>query len=204
NEDKLYPSDPDFQAGTGKAYGVDLSAKYNYDRVYLWGVIDYQVVNYTNIGPNDSVQTYPAPFDRRLNVNLLAAYTAGKKKTWELSARYNLGSPFPFTQTQGYYEQLNMLQGPNGGNINTNYLQQNGPINVLLSSSVNGGRLTWYQRLDVSIKKKFLISKTNSVDATFSVTNVFDRNNVFYADRLTNTIVYQLPIFPSLNVTWHF
>jgi len=204
NEDKLYPSDPDFQAGTGKAYGVDLSAKYNYDRVYLWGVIDYQVVNYTNIGPNDSVQTYPAPFDRRLNVNLLAAYTAGKKKTWELSARYNLGSPFPFTQTQGYNEQLNMLQGGNGGNINTNYLQQNGSINVLLANDVNGGRLTWYQRLDISVKRKFLISKTNSVDATFSVTNVFDRKNIFYADRLTNTIVYQLPIFPSLNVTWHF
>lgn len=204
NRNKQFASEPDYQAGNGRAYGVDLSVRYSKRRIYFWGTFSYQNVENTyqiktNNGTYDKF-TYPTPFDRRFNMNLLGAYTAGKKKDWELSARYNLGSPFPFTQTQGFYENLNMFS--NG--ISTNYTQQNGGMGLLLSNDINGGRLSWYHRLDLSVKKRFQISQFSSFDATFAVTNVYDRNNIFYVDRVTTERVFQLPVFPSLNVTWNF
>jgi outer membrane receptor protein involved in Fe transport len=151
NRNKMYANDPDFVAGNGRAYGADLSAKYSYQRFYLWGAVGYQSVTYTSIGPDGQKQTYPTPFDTRMNANGLVSYTAGKHKDWELSARFNVHSPFPFTQTQGFYEQLNF----NGGGLATNPLGQNGGLGVLYANEINGGRLSWYHRLDVSVKKHF-------------------------------------------------
>ncbi|OJW84670.1 MAG: hypothetical protein BGO69_08095 [Bacteroidetes bacterium 46-16] len=212
---KAFSSDPNFLAGYGKAYGIDLSMKYSYNRIFLWTVFSYQKVEYTTLIP-DSIpynfynstnvedryhkQSYPPPFDRRFNMNILAAYTAGKKNDWDFSARYNLGSPFPFTQTQAFYENINA--GANG--VNTNYAQANGVIGILYGQQLNGGRLSWYHRLDISIKKRFKLSKYSNLETTFSVTNVYDRDNIFYVDRVTNVKVYQLPVFPSLNLTWNF
>lgn len=204
NRNKQISADPDYQAGSGKAYGVDLSARYAIRRVYLWGTFSYQYVDNTfQLLSNQNVmttQTYPTPFDRRVNMNLLGAYTAGKKRDWELSARYNLGSPFPFTQTQGFFEDLN----PTSGGIGTSYPQQNGNIGLVYANDINGGRLSWYHRLDLSARKRFALSQTSNIEATFAVTNAYDRNNIFYVDRLTSDRVFQLPVFPSLNITWNF
>ena len=200
NRDKLFATDPNFSAESGKAYGCDLSAKYSHKRVYLWGAMGYQVVNYQGVDATGNTQTYPPPFDTRFNANALVSYTAGKKKDWELSARFNIHSPFPFTQTQGFYENV----GFTGGGLSTNPLQQNGALGVLYANAINGGRLSWYHRMDVSAKKHFKLQNKTSLDATFSLTNVYDRNNVFYVDRITNVVVYQLPLFPSANVTWNF
>jgi hypothetical protein len=200
NRNKRKNSDPDFAAANGLAGGIDLSAKYNYDRVYLWAAMGYQKVSYTAIDNTGNKQTYPTPFDTRFNANALAAYTLGKKKDWDVSARYNIHSPFPFTQTQGFYESVPMA---NNG-IGTNYLQTNGGIGLVYASDINGGRLSWYHRLDVSVKKHFKLTKKTSLDATFAVTNAYNRNNIFYVNRITNDKVYQLPLFPSLNVTWNF
>ena len=216
NRSKQTANDADYQAGTGRAYGVDLSAKYNRGRWYLWGVISYQDVNNTYLvptgrqipNPNDpstnmaeyATETFPTPFDRRLNINLLASYKMGKRKNWEVAIRYNYGSPFPFTQTQGFYENVNMSTT----GINTNTNQQNGTLGVLYASDINGGRLSNYHRIDLSVKKKFLLSRFTNFETAFNVTNVSDRNNIFYVDRIENTKVYQLPIFPSLSATLNF
>ena len=198
NRNKLYVSDPDFIAATGLADGVDLSAKYSYKRIYLWAAMGYQDVTYTSIDSRGNIQTYPTPFDTRFNANVVFAYTAGKRKNWDLSTRFNIHAPFPFTQTQGFYESQPMP------NMNTNLNQQNGNLGVIYADQINGGRLSWYHRLDISAKRRLLLSKKSSLDITFAITNVYDRNNVFYVNRITNVIVYQLPLFPSLNLTWNF
>lgn len=217
---KINPSDPDFLAGTGLAYGIDLSARYKKNRLYLWGVVSYQQITYETIvldgnkvtnayNSNGSyvgvtgvtkVESYPPPFDRRINMNFLASYTAGKDKDWDLSLRFNLGSPFPFTQTQGFYEQLGLAT--NG--VNTNVNNQNGTIGILYDDNLNGGRLSYYHRLDISARKRFDLTEHSNLETTLSVSNVYNRNNIFYINRLDNTRVYQLPIFPSLNLTWNF
>ncbi|MBC7554051.1 MAG: TonB-dependent receptor [Taibaiella sp.] len=200
NRNKIFPNEPDFVAASGKAYGLDLSAKYNYKRIYLWGAAGYQMVRYTSIGPDGKKQTYPTPFDTRLNANALISYTAGKKKDWEVSARFNVHSPFPFTQTQGFYENLNVSNNGLSSNVNT----QNGSITPLYANEINGGRLSWYHRIDLSAKKHFMFKNKTGIDVTGSVTNAYDRNNIFYVNRITNGRVYQLPLFPSVNVTWNF
>lgn len=200
NRNRLALTDPDFVAASGKAYGVDLSAKYTFKRIYLWGAAGYQVVEYTSPGPDGVKQTYPTPFDTRLNANGLVSYTAGKKNEWDISFRFNVHAPFPFTQTQGFYENLNFT---NAG-LATNPLTQNGNLELLFANDINGGRLSWYHRLDFSVKRHFVINKKNTVDATAAVTNVYNRNNIFYVNRITNGRAYQLPLFPSVNVTWSF
>ena len=198
NRNKLYETDPDFVAATGLANGVDLSAKYNYQRTYLYVVAGYQNVNYTSTDSKGNVQTYPTPFDTRFNGNIIAAYTAGKKKDWDFSARFNIHSPFPFTQTQGFYE------GNSITSLDNKPTSGNGPLQTLYASQINGGRLSWYHRMDISAKKRFKTSRKTTLDATFAITNVYDRQNVFYVNRITNVIIYQLPLFPSLNLTWSF
>lgn len=200
NRDKQKAGDANFVAANGRAYGVDLSAKYSYQRFYIWGAVGYQKVTYTSIGPDGEKQTYPTPFDTRMNANGLVSYSAGKKKDWELSARFNIHSPFPFTQTQGFYEQVNFA----GGGLASNPLSQNGGLGVLYANEINGGRLSWYHRLDLSVKKHFIFKNKSGLDATIAVTNAYDRSNIFYVNRITNGRTYQLPLFPSANVTWNF
>ena len=199
NRYKTSARQSNFIAGDGKAVGVDFSLKYNYNRLYLWSVFSYQKITYTTRDSRNAVQTYPPPFDRRVNMNLFGSYTAGKKRDWDLSIRYNLGSPFPFTQTQAFFESPNLA-----GSINSNVTGTNGNLNVVYAETLNGGRLSWFHRVDVSAKKRFAITKKSNIDAIFSITNVANRNNIFYVDRVTNTKVYQLPIFPSLSVAWNF
>ncbi len=204
NRNKRNSTDPDFQAGTGEAYGVDLSARYSKNRFFGWVTGGYQHVDNTfNVLQSNGLnatQTYPTPFDRRFNLNLLAAYTAGKKRDWEISARYNLGSPFPFTQTQGFFESLN----PTANGINTNTTTQNGTLGTIYASEINGGRLSYYHRLDLSVKKRFVFTQYSNLELTAAVTNAYDRRNILYVDRISNDRVYQLPFFPSLNATFNF
>ncbi|MEI8278415.1 MAG: carboxypeptidase-like regulatory domain-containing protein [Bacteroidota bacterium] len=200
NRNKQLPGDADFSSGDGVAYGLDLSAKYSHQRVYLWGVVSYQNVTYRTIDDAGNIQSYPPPFDRRWNINLLGSYAAGKKKDWEFSTRFNMGSPFPFTQTQGFYENVD----PTKNGISTNSLQTNGNVGILYANAINGGRLSYYHRLDISVKKKFILNKKNSIEGTFSMTNVYNRNNIFYVNRIENVLVYQLPVFPSLSAVWNF
>ncbi len=196
-------STANFQADKGKAAGLDISAKYVVKRVFLWGVVSYQKIEYTtrleNFDGSFSTQNYPPPFDRRLNINLVGSYTFGKKKNLEVSARFNYGSPFPFTQTQGFNENVNVT-----GNISGNILSQNGSLNTIYASTINGGRLTPFHRLDLSVKKTFKLSTYSTLETTFAMTNVYDRNNIFYVNRIENKVYYQLPVFPSLNVSWRF
>ncbi len=200
NRNKKLTSDPNFVAAHGWANGVDLSAKYVSQRIYLWGALGYQNVRYTSIDNKGKVQEYPTPFDTRFNANALASYTLGKKRNWDVSLRYNIHSPFPFTQTQGFYENVN----PASLGLQTNTLQTNGNMGLIYADDINGGRLSWYHRMDLSVKRKIVLTKKSSMDATFSVVNVYNRNNIFYVNRITNKQIYQLPIFPSLNLTWNF
>jgi len=203
NRTKSINNPGNFLAGTGQAYGIDFSGKYSKGRFFFWGVLSYQYVTYRTLVARTvidtpSVQEYAPPFDRRFNSNIVTSYTAGKKKDWELSLRYNLGSPFPFTRTQGFFEDSQV------GSTDPSVANPNGQLGIIYEDQINGGRLSWYHRLDLSVKKRFVVSKNSNIETTLSVTNVYDRNNIFYISRTSPKRVYQLPIFPSLNVTWNF
>ena len=46
-------------------------------------------------------------------MNLVSSYKFGKNESWKIDIRWNLGSGFPFTQTQGFYENITFSNGIN-------------------------------------------------------------------------------------------
>lgn len=194
NRNKLSDFDPDFVTETGDAYGIDFSARYEGPNTYLWATYSLgRVVR------DDGEQEYPTIFDRRHNINLLGVYAFGKNKSWEASLRWNMGSGFPFTQTQGFYEQNDF-----GNLIFTDILTGNFDLGTILTEEINGGRLPYYHRLDASVKRTFEFTKYTKLEVTASITNVYNRENIFYVDRVTNSRVNQLPILPSLGIQFSF
>ncbi|MEP7127629.1 MAG: hypothetical protein ABI729_02125, partial [Chitinophagales bacterium] len=194
NRNKLLPEDPDFEVETGKAYGLDFLVKYDYRNFYLWIAYSLGYVSRDN-----GEQVYPPHFDRRHNLNIVASYTWGKDKSWEVDVRFNFGSGFPFTLTQGFYEQVNFLDG-----INTNYTTQNGNLGIVYDDSLNTGRLPYYHRVDLAVKKKIQISENSMLELNASVINVYNRENIFYFDRVSYQRVNQLPILPSVGASLTF
>lgn len=183
----------DFLIEKGKAYGIDFSLKYNHNGFYLWGAYSFAFVERFD----GEVWYYPH-YDRRHNLNMLGSYTFGDLNQWEVSMRWNFGTGFPFTQTQGYYEKLYFP-----GGLNSDYITENGLVGIQYAE-LNKGRLPTYHRLDFNIMRIFYLSENTTLQADFSVTNVYDRANVFYVNRISGDIVRQLPIMPSLGLTLAF
>lgn len=204
NRDKIYADDAqhtskpdiqkkDFIIEVGDAKGVDMTLKYEHKKVYLWFV--YGLCYVTR---DDGIREYQPNFDRRHNINIVGSYKFGSKDSWQANARWNFGSPFPFTQSQGYYE-LPQLSGGIGSNINTS----NGQIGTYYGD-LNKGRLSYFHRLDISIQKTLHFSKRSTLEITAGASNVYNRENIFYVDRLSGEKVYQLPVIPTLGVSFNF
>lgn len=194
NRNKLFPTDPNYLVENGKAYGLDMLFKFDSKRLFAWMVYSLAYVN-----RNDGNQVYPPHFDRRHNLNFLASYKLGSNRDWELSARWNYGSGFPFTKTLGFYEQLNFTDG-----IDTDITNQNGQLGIAYEENLNGGRLPDYHRFDLSMKKTFTLGVHSKLEVNASVTNIYNRENIFYFDRVRFQRLNQLPILPSLGVSMTF
>jgi len=186
---------------TGDAYGADISLKFENKHWYLWAVyaLGFVTRDYEKATDDGAVMAQYAPhFDRRHNVNLILTYTAGAKRQWEFSGRWNFGSGFPFTQVQGYYEYFSFQDG-----INFDYTTTNGELGVLYGE-LNEGRLPTYHRFDIDVKRKFFFSENVNLELDFSVTNLYNRKNLFYVNIVKGENVYQLPIMPTLGLTMSF
>ena len=212
NRNKLYPDTPenaqipdllkkDFTKETGDAYGFDVSLKYEDKHWYLWTVyaLGFVTREYEK-AVEDGVELlqYAPHFDRRHNIKVILTYTAGSKRQWEFSGRWNFGTGFPFTQVQGFYEYYSFQDG-----INFDYTTTNGELGVLYGD-LNAGRLPTYHRFDLDVKRKFYFTENITLEADLSVTNVYNRNNVFYVNLITSEIARQLPILPTFGLTFSF
>jgi hypothetical protein len=197
NRDNLAAPDilkNDFIIESGTARGIDFNLKYEDPRLYIWAVYSIAKVDRW-----DGVRTYSPNFDRRHNVNLVVSYRLGEQKDWEVNARWNYGSGFPFTQNQGFYLSENFL-----GDINTDITETNSDEVTIQYAELNEGRLPDYHRLDLTVKKIFEFSENSSLEASLSCTNIYDRRNIFYVDRVTSERVDQLPILPSFGLLYSF
>lgn len=204
NRNKLHEDDPDnydvddelkkdFIVESGLAKGLDFLVKYNDQQTSLWMVYSLGKVSRT-----DAFGTYAPHYDRRHNVNFVGSYVFGEDKSWTFDARWNFGSGFPFTMTQGYYENLTFEDG-----ISTDITQSNDELGVLYAD-YNLGQMPSYHRLDVSVKKQFKFSKKSILETTFSISNLYNRANIFYYDQITDSRIDQLPLMPSIGANWQF
>lgn len=203
NRNKIYEDTPqfedqpellrkDFIVETGKAYGVDLLIKYEFKKFYLWTAYSLGFVTRW-----DGTREYRPHFDRRHNVNIVSAYNFGKNDNWELNLRWNFGSGFPFTPTQGFFENISF------NSLTTDYTQSNGSLGIIYGD-LNSRPLPTYHRLDLTVKRKFEFTPNSKLEVAAGVTNAYNRQNIFYVDRITFKRVDQLPIMPSISVNWSF
>ncbi len=208
NRNKKYdenePNKPDYETKDyiveqGNSYGADFRYKYEYKKVYIWAVYSLTFVNREaeryDFAGNMQIENYFPHFDRRHNVNLVFTYTFDKNKTWSFNTRWNYGSGFPFTKTQGYYEKVDASSG--------NPLTQNGTLSAYFTD-LNTGRLPSFHRLDASLSKKMKLKKNQTLTITAAATNVYNRENIFYLNRSTLTRINQLPIMPTLGINYSF
>lgn len=206
NRDKIYDDNQenldkpeflrkDFIVETGLAYGFDVTYKRQTDRWYLW-----LVYSYNNVSRYDGVRTYQPHFDRRHNINVVTSYALGKDKMWEANIRWNFGSGFPFTLTQGFYENITFSDG-----LSEDYRTSNGDF-VVAYDDLNRGRLPYYHRLDASLKRtiEFEEHDNRKIEIIASCTNIYNRDNIFYFDRVKYRRINQLPVLPSLSFSYRF
>jgi CarboxypepD_reg-like domain/TonB-dependent Receptor Plug Domain len=204
NRDKIYPDNgtyddkpdylvKDFIIEKGVAKGGDVVLKYDHRRFYLWLVYTLGFVT-----REDEIRSYTPHFDRRHNLNFVGSYTMGKKLDWEFNVRWNYGSGFPFTKTAGFYEYLTFNDG-----LFTDITADNGELGIIYGE-LNAGRLPDYHRMDVSLKKTFLVGRHSNLEVTASVVNIYNRQNIFYFDRIRFKRVDQLPILPAVGASLTF
>ncbi len=200
NRVRLDLYDPEYMIEKGKSSGIDFGLKYIKKRIRIQGVFSLMQLSRSFVQADGTVQEYAPPFDRRQNVNVLAVYKLGKNQSWRLSTRYSYGSALPFTQTQAFYQQYDVADGGAATDFTTN----NGNMGVVFSDQINNGRLSDYARLDFNVEKIITLKKDKSIKLDFSITNVLNRRNVFYIDRVTYNTVYQLPFLPSISTAFRF
>jgi hypothetical protein len=204
NRDKIFDDNalnagrPEFQrvdyvVENGDARGFDVTYKYDNKHLYLW-----MVYSYVNVWRFDGIRKYLPSFDRRHTVNIVGSYKFGKKIKQDINVRWTLGSGFPFTETQGFFEYLPFTQG-----VTSDYTHTNGQLGVIYAD-MNLGRLPWYHRMDVSYQVNLKFKNKNEMHITAGVTNIYNRDNVFYFDRVNYKRINQLPILPSIGITYSF
>lgn len=210
NRNKLYADVPDyadkpeilrkdFIVEKGLAYGLDFLVKYNKKNYNIWAA--YSIAKVTR---DDGVQEYAPFFDRRHNINIVATYLWGKDQHWELSGRWNFGTGFPFTQTQGYYPNLPFTNPTTGEpNLNFDYTTQNGNGGILYGV-LNGGRLPDYHRFDITVKRTIEMKRNQRLEVSGGATNLYNRSNIFYFNRVEAKRVNQLPIMPTVAISYSF
>jgi hypothetical protein len=130
-------------------------------------------------------------------LNLLGSYKWGKASDWEVSARWNYGSGFPFTPLAGTFEKLIF------NTVDEDYLHQNGDIGMLYGK-LYSYRLPSYHRLDLDLKKTFFLGQYTTLEASIGVTNIYNRENPFYYSLIENKQINQLPILPNFGLCFKF
>ena len=203
NQNKLYDESKtdvpeiyskNFIVETGESYGFDVLLKYNLDRFYFWGAYSWsKSVRW------DGLKNYFPVFDRRHNLNFVTSIMLDKKKSFECNIRWNLGSGLPFTPTVGVYQNENLT-----GGLTTNVTTSNSNDVTLILGDFNSRRLPYYHRLDITFKKNFKIKETQNLELILGVTNAYNRNNLFYINRITNEKIYQFPFLPSIGMNYKF
>ncbi len=139
--------------GSGRAYGVELIVKKNAGKLTGW--ISYALGrSERNFDGINGGKTFPAQFDRRHGLSLVATYTFNKK--WDASVVYAFATGNAYTQPSSWYF------------INSTPVRE--------YANHNSSRMPSYNRTDISVNYWF--KKNNGLN--FSIYDVFMVRNPIY------------------------
>ena len=180
-----------FMIGDGQVRGVQLLLQKEFGTLNGW--ISYTLMKGEDRFPelNDD-QYFPADNDQTHELKVIGSYDLGAN--WKLSGTFIFATGKPYTAPISQYT-LVLLDG-------TSYTYTH-------ISAENQYRLPDYQRLDLSVSKKFRFI-SSSLDAGLSVFNLYDHKNISYYEYNLNTqpivvtAVTGLGFLPSLFVQYEF
>ena len=191
NRNKLYPPDPDFLNGTGKAYGLEALIRYDISFVNIY--CSY-TLGWTTV--DEEGFTYAPRYDRRNSLNLLGTFHVAEN--WDVTFRWEFGSGFPYSQTVGYYDRLRLSDIARDPNF---LLETGEPYSIL--GTKNAARLPDYHRLDGSITYRVRFAGIGG-SVGVQAANIYNRKNLLYFDRKTGQRINTLPFFPSATINVEF
>ena len=190
--------DPELSYVTGKgtSYGAEFFVNKTQGKFTGW--VGYTLSWTNQIFPDlNNGQMFPAKYDRRHDVSVVASYQINKK--WNVSSVFVYGSGNAITLPTAYYFI--------GGQVQEQF------------SKINAYREPAYDRLDIAATYTPQPAKPHKWQGswTFSIYNVYDRKNPYflYVDsegtvgsasgvKLTVYEVYILPILPSVTYNFKF
>ncbi len=189
NLNKVYDWESDFIFGSGRAYGVDVSFRYDAGPT-LYFLAGYSYGNTTRTF--QGMNYYPR-YDLRNQVNLSSGFEP-VSNLW-IPGRLKLASGLPYTPIEGYFGVV-----------------QSDPINLpsyyyqflysqALFGNLNTARLPGYESLDLSASYDLYLGWAH-LNLQGAVINAFNNKNVFYINNVTGAVVYQLPIIFNLSLGW--
>lgn len=179
-----------FVFGKGWSYGLELYINKKYGKFTGW--IGY-TLSYTNLNFPDLNygQTFPAEYDRRHDLSVVASYNLNKH--WSFSSTFVFATGIAITPLIGRYF------------IEENVTDEYG--------AVDSYRLPPYDRLDVSATYMGKQHKHFQMGWTFSIYNVYNRQNPYFIYYETTgdlingitSVAKAVTIFPILpSITWNF
>lgn len=177
-----------------ESYGLDLRVRYESKRFYGfigygWSKVIYEAAT-SDLGAwfTESIFEYSPPHDRRHKLTFLGNIELGK---YTLSTNWDFGSGLPYTQVLGFDFFIP---------VRSRTITESAGISRIFFLEPYGARLPVYHRLDISIKREFIISEAFSIEAELGSINIYDRNNVFYVDIGTIERVDQTPFLPYFSI----
>ncbi len=152
--------------GKGKSYGVEMMTRFNFNRLdgyvgYTWSHTTRQFDQINN------GKEYVFEYDRPHSVNINVNYQLTER--WSLSALWTYQTGLPYTPVIGV--QTTPVITPEG---DVDFEQTN------IYGERNSARMRDYHRLDLAAKFKTKTEKGRKAEWTFSIYNVYCRQNPFY------------------------
>ena len=190
NATKVYPGDPDYINGTGRAYGTEFLTRFASPVVDIYASY---TLSYVTVSAND--MTYAPRYDRRHTVK--AVTTFHLIRGLDFSLRWDYGSGYPFTQNAGFYDRLSL-----SGIGDDPFPDGPGTPSRTLGAK-NAARLPAYHRLDASLTYSTSLGMFRGT-AGLSIINLYDQKNILYYDRMTGKTDYMIPFFPTASLTIEF
>ena len=152
--------------GKGKSYGVEMMTRFNFNRLdgyvgYTWSHTTRQFDHINN--GKEYVYEYDRPHSININVNYQLT------ERWSLSALWTYQTGLPYTPVIGV--QDTPMITPEGDV----YFEQTN-----IYGERNSARMRDYHRLDLAAKFKTKNEKGRKAEWTFSIYNVYCRQNPYY------------------------
>ena len=179
--------------GTGYAAGLELFAQKRLGNLRGWLGYTLGFTRRTFAELNGGKE-FPPKYDRRHDISAAMTYTAG---SWAYSASFLAATGQAYTPASAKYSLRDPATGqdPDGGYV--------------LPSDRNSARLLPYHRLDVSVSRAW---RPFGLNARWFVQafNLYSRRNEWFIQYDSTDpenlpeVVRQLPIIPSLGVTFEF